>query len=302
MKKFFKKWDIISWIILVIDVAVTAYFGYWLVKLNMLPTIYVVLAIVGLVLLIIGSALLIVKKRKLWKKIIGYILSVLVIVITGIGSYYISIADNFISKSFKETAKDYYTMKYEVLVKEKSDFNAIEDLKDNKIGYYSVLPNIEDAKKELEKKISFEGVAYEDIVNNFNDLNRNKISGVLIEKEVYESLKDGLDTVIGERGVLLSGGQKQRVAIARAFLKDAPIIILDEATSTVDTRTEQQIQKAMDHLMKDRTSFVIAHRLSTIRNADIILVMEKGDIVEQGTHEELVARGGYYADLYNSQF
>ena len=195
MKKFFKKWDIISWIILVIDVAVTAYFGYWLVKLNMLPTTYVVLAIVGLVLLIIGSALLIVKKRKLWKKIIGYILSVLVIVITGIGSYYISIADNFISESFKETAKDYYTMKYEVLVKEKSDFNAIEDLKDNKIGYYSVLPNIEDAKKELEKKISFEGVAYDDIVNNFNDLNRNKISGVLIEREVYESLKDGLDTI-----------------------------------------------------------------------------------------------------------
>ena len=93
-----------------------------------------------------------------------------------------------------------------------------------------------------------------------------------------------------------------RRPIARAILADNPIMILDEATSSVDTRTEQRIQKAMDNLMKGRTSFVIAHRLSTIKNADLILVMKDGDIIEQGTHDELIALGGFYADLYESQF
>ena len=92
------------------------------------------------------------------------------------------------------------------------------------------------------------------------------------------------------------------LTIARAILADNPILILDEATSSVDTRTEERIQKAMDNLMKGRTSFVIAHRLSTIKDADVILVMKDGDIVEQGTHDELLARNGFYADLYNSQF
>ena len=96
--------------------------------------------------------------------------------------------------------------------------------------------------------------------------------------------------------------QKQLLTIARAILADNPILILDEATSSVDTRTEIQIQKAMNNLMKGRTSFVIAHRLSTIRDADVILVMKDGDIAEQGTHEELLAKGGFYAQLYNSQF
>jgi ATP-binding cassette subfamily B multidrug efflux pump len=100
----------------------------------------------------------------------------------------------------------------------------------------------------------------------------------------------------------VSQGQKQLLTIARAILADPKILILDEATSSVDTRTEVQIQKAMDTLMKGRTSFVIAHRLSTIRDADVILVMKDGDIVEQGNHEELIAKGGFYADLYNSQF
>ena len=95
---------------------------------------------------------------------------------------------------------------------------------------------------------------------------------------------------------------KQLLTIARAILADNPILILDEATSSVDTRTEERIQKAMDNLMKGRTSFVIAHRLSTIKDADVILVMKDGDIVEQGTHDELLARNGFYADLYNSQF
>jgi ATP-binding cassette subfamily B multidrug efflux pump len=100
----------------------------------------------------------------------------------------------------------------------------------------------------------------------------------------------------------LSAGQKQLITIARAMLKDAPLLILDEATSSVDTRTEQKVQKAMDALTRGRTSFVIAHRLSTIRNADLILVMEDGDIVESGNHEALLKQNGFYANLYNSQF
>ena len=107
---------------------------------------------------------------------------------------------------------------------------------------------------------------------------------------------------LNEEASNVSQGQKQLRTIARAILADPKILILDEATSSVDTRTEVQIQKAMDTLMKGRTSFVIAHRLSTIRDADVILVMKDGDIVEQGNHEELIAKGGFYADLYNSQF
>jgi len=116
------------------------------------------------------------------------------------------------------------------------------------------------------------------------------------------SLPDGYETIIGEGGSTLSGGEKQSISIARAILKDAPIIILDEATSSVDTRTELLIQQAMDRLTEGRTSFIIAHRLSTIRNADIILVMKDGDIVETGNHEQLLAKGGFYAELYQSQF
>jgi multidrug ABC transporter, permease/ATP-binding protein len=107
---------------------------------------------------------------------------------------------------------------------------------------------------------------------------------------------------LNEDATNVSQGQKQLLTIARAILADNPILILDEATSSVDTRTEIQIQKAMNNLMKGRTSFVIAHRLSTIRDADVILVMKNGDIAEQGTHEELLAKGGFYAQLYNSQF
>ncbi|MFW6155990.1 MAG: ABC transporter ATP-binding protein, partial [Armatimonadota bacterium] len=120
--------------------------------------------------------------------------------------------------------------------------------------------------------------------------------------EFIEDLPKGFDTVIGERGVKLSGGQKQRIAIARALLADPRILILDEATSLVDTEAEQLIQRALDGLRHDRTTFVIAHRLSTVRDADKIVVIEGGQIVEEDSHEELMARNGVYADMYNRQF
>ena len=117
-----------------------------------------------------------------------------------------------------------------------------------------------------------------------------------------KTLPGGYNMVLNEDATNISEGQKQLLTIARAILADRKLLILDEATSSVDTRTEVRIQEAMDQLMKGRTTFVIAHRLSTIRNADLILVMNHGDIIEQGSHDELLAKGGAYADLYNSQF
>ena len=115
-------------------------------------------------------------------------------------------------------------------------------------------------------------------------------------------LPDGYDTVVGERGVMLSGGQKQRIAIARALLKDAPILLLDEATSALDAQSELLVQKALDTLMEGRTTLVIAHRLATIRHATRILVLEGGRIIDHGTHDELIAKGGRYAELAKLQF
>ena len=120
--------------------------------------------------------------------------------------------------------------------------------------------------------------------------------------DFIESLPNGYDTVISDDRTGISKGQKQLLTIARAILADNPILILDEATSSVDTRTEHLIQSAMENLMKGRTSFVIAHRLSTIKNADVILVMKDGNVVEQGNHKELLEKDGFYAQLYNSQF
>lgn len=117
-----------------------------------------------------------------------------------------------------------------------------------------------------------------------------------------KTLADGYNMEINEEADNISQGQKQLLTIARAILSDPKILILDEATSSVDTRTEVLIQQAMENLMDGRTSFIIAHRLSTIKNADVILVMKDGDIVEQGTHEELLAKGGFYEKLYDSQF
>jgi ATP-binding cassette subfamily B protein len=116
------------------------------------------------------------------------------------------------------------------------------------------------------------------------------------------TLPDGYDTVINEEASNISQGQKQLLTIARAILANPAILILDEATSSVDTRTEFQIQQAMQRLMKGRTSFIIAHRLSTIREADMILVMNNGTVIEKGNHKELLENGGFYAELYNSQF
>ena len=118
---------------------------------------------------------------------------------------------------------------------------------------------------------------------------------------LVEALPEGVDTVLSEN-ITISAGQKQLFTIARAMIQNSPMLILDEATSSVDTRTEAITQRAMDKLSEKRTSFVIAHRLSTIRNADMILVLKDGDIIEQGTHEELLEKGGFYAELYQSQF
>ena len=147
----------------------------------------------------------------------------------------------------------------------------------------------------------FEGTVRENLVYNVSEEKIEAACKAVGLDHFIRTLPHGYDTILNDQ-VSLSQGQKQQLTIARAMIADKPMLILDEATSSVDTRTELQIQKAMDALMQNRTSFVIAHRLSTIKNADLILVLKDGDIIESGNHEELLAKGGFYADLYNSQF
>ncbi|EHJ53070.1 ABC transporter ATP-binding protein [Streptococcus macacae] len=173
--------------------------------------------------------------------------------------------------------------------------------------------NIHDMKREevhdafamvLQDTWLFKGTVKENLIYNQKHITDEQVIAAAKAIGVHHFIKTlpkGYDTVLDD-SVTLSVGQKQLLTIARALLKDAPLLILDEATSSVDTRTEELIQKAMDKLMEGKTSFVIAHRLSTIRNADLILVMKDGNIIEQGNHNQLMAQNGFYADLYNSQF
>ena len=151
----------------------------------------------------------------------------------------------------------------------------------------------------------FNGTVYENILYGRLDATREEVEAAAKAANAHNfimELPNGYETHLGDRGVNISGGQKQRVSIARAILKNPSILILDEATSSVDTRTEMHIQKAMVELMKGRTSLIIAHRLSTIRDADMIVVIKDGRVYESGNHEELLALGGEYAALYNNQF
>ena len=150
----------------------------------------------------------------------------------------------------------------------------------------------------------FEGTIRENLIDctpNVSDAKMEQACKAVGLDHFIRTLQHGYDTVLNDQ-LNLSQGQKQQLTIARAMIADRPMLILDEATSSVDTRTEMQIQKAMDALMENRTSFVIAHRLATIKNADLILVLKDGDVIESGTHEELLAQNGFYAELYNSQF
>jgi subfamily B ATP-binding cassette protein MsbA len=151
----------------------------------------------------------------------------------------------------------------------------------------------------------FGGTIRENISYGKLDADDDEIEAAARAAHAHEFIKefpDGYETIVGERGVKLSGGQRQRIAIARALLKDPAILILDEATSSLDSESERLVQEALDLLMQGRTTFVIAHRLSTVRRADRIIVLDAGSIVEEGDHEELLARGGLYKRLYDTQF
>jgi ATP-binding cassette subfamily B protein len=150
----------------------------------------------------------------------------------------------------------------------------------------------------------FNGTVKENIIYNRDHITDEQVEEVCKTVGLHHFIKTlphGYDSLLSDNDSV-SSGQRQLLTIARGMIEDSPFLILDEATSNVDTRTEELVQKAMDKLTEGRTSFIIAHRLSTIKNADLILVMDHGNIIEQGNHEELLAKNGFYADLYNSQF
>jgi len=156
-----------------------------------------------------------------------------------------------------------------------------------------------------QEALLFDETLRENIVLGRADVSDGMLKDVLdaaFVSDFLPQLENGLETRVGPRGSALSGGQRQRVVIARALLRNTPVLLLDEATSALDAQSEQVVQDALDRLSKGRTTLVIAHRLSTIRNADKIIVMDRGRAVDEGTHEELLARGGIYADLYRLQF
>ncbi len=156
-----------------------------------------------------------------------------------------------------------------------------------------------------QEALLFDETLYENIVLGRTDVSEEALKKALDASHVsdfLDKLPDGLSTLVGPRGSALSGGQRQRVVIARALLRDTPVLLLDEATSALDAQSEKVVQQALDSLAGGRTTLVIAHRLSTVRNADKIIVMERGEVADQGTHDELLARGGIYADLYRLQF
>jgi ATP-binding cassette subfamily B protein len=157
----------------------------------------------------------------------------------------------------------------------------------------------------LQETWLFYGTIYENITYGKEGATREEVERAARMAHIHsyiEALPDGYDTVLSDDGVNISKGHKQLITIARAMLSDSPMLILDEATSNVDSRTEQKIQEAMGRLMEGRTCFVIAHRLSTIRNADLILVIKDGNVIEQGNHDELMEQKGFYHSLYHSQF
>ena len=156
-----------------------------------------------------------------------------------------------------------------------------------------------------QETILFNGSVYDNILYGRLDATKEEIEEAAKAANAHDfimELPDGYNTMLGDRGVNISGGQRQRIAIARAILKDPRILILDEATSALDTESERVVQEALNRLMVGRTSIIIAHRLSTIKNADRILVLDKGKLVEDGTHEELMNKNGLYAHLYQIQY
>ena len=156
-----------------------------------------------------------------------------------------------------------------------------------------------------QETILFNGSVYDNILYGRLDATKEEIEAAAKAANAHDfimELPEGYNTMLGDRGVNISGGQRQRIAIARAILKDPRILILDEATSALDTESERVVQEALNRLMVGRTSIIIAHRLSTIKNADRILVLDKGKLVEDGTHEELMAKNGLYAHLYQIQY